>query len=81
MTPHEISHLSRRFYPEYRSFAMNLKIMARVEALPPNFRRAFLLHYNGMKYKDIATITNVPVGTAKSRVWTARNMLRDRIKR
>ncbi len=24
MTPHEISRLSRRFYPEYRSFALNL---------------------------------------------------------
>lgn len=164
MTPHEISRLSHRFYPEYRSFALKLtrdedlaadllqeaiylvlknherftkgtnlqawiktiirntfisgyrkqkrrqeitdehlhqevwmnkivdenpavsdlgaeEIMTRVEALPPNFRRAFLLHYNGMKYKDIATLTKVPVGTAKSRVWTARNMLRARVKR
>ncbi len=24
MTPHEISRLSHRFYPEYRSFALNL---------------------------------------------------------
>jgi DNA-directed RNA polymerase specialized sigma24 family protein len=56
------------------------EIMERIQALPENFRRAFLLHYNGMKYKDIATLTNVPVGTAKSRVWTARNLLRERIK-
>lgn len=164
MTPHEISHLSHRFYPDYRSFALNLtrdeesaadllqeaiylvlknherftkgtnlqawiktiirntfisgyrkqkrrqeitdehlhqeewmnkttdknpaesdlgaeEIMARIQELPENFRRAFLLHYNGMKYKDIATLTNVPVGTAKSRVWTARNLLRDKVKR
>ena len=165
MTPHEISQLSQRFYPEYRSFALHLtrdeesaadllqeaiylvlknherfakgtnlqawiktiirntfisgyrkqkrrqeitvehlhqesewmnktttrnpaegtlgaeEIMARVEALPANYRRAFLLHYNGMKYKDIATITGSPIGTAKSRVWTARNMLRKKVSR
>jgi RNA polymerase sigma-70 factor (ECF subfamily) len=57
------------------------EIMERIKALPEIYRRAFLLHYNGMKYKDIATITNVPIGTAKSRVWTARNMLRERVKR
>jgi len=57
------------------------EIMAQIESLPEIYRRAFLLHYNGMKYKDVATITNVPIGTAKSRVWTARNLLRERIKR
>jgi RNA polymerase sigma-70 factor (ECF subfamily) len=164
MTPHEINRLSSRFYPEYRSFALNLtrdeesaadllqeaiylvlknherftkgtnlqawiktiirntfisgyrknkrrqeiteehlhpndwmnktiannpaesslgaeEIMTRIEALPEIYRRAFLLHYNGIKYKDIAVLTNVPVGTAKSRVWTARNMLREQIVR
>ncbi|MEL7163348.1 MAG: RNA polymerase sigma factor [Bacteroidota bacterium] len=57
------------------------EIMAQIEQLPEIYRRAFLLHYNGMKYKDIATITNVPIGTAKSRVWTARNLLRERVSR
>lgn len=164
MTPHEINHLSHRFYPEYRSFALNLtrdeesaadllqeaillvlknherftrgtnlqawiktiirntfisgyrkdkrrqeiaeehlhpddwmnktiaenaaesrlgaeEIMAKIEALPEIYRRSFLLHYNGIKYKEIAVMTNVPVGTAKSRVWTARNMLREGMER
>lgn len=57
------------------------EIMAQVESLPEIYRRAFLLHFNGMKYKDIATLTEVPIGTAKSRVWTARNMLREKIAR
>ncbi|MEO0733242.1 MAG: RNA polymerase sigma factor [Bacteroidota bacterium] len=57
------------------------EIMTQIEQLPEIYRRAFLLHYNGMKYKDIATITNVPIGTAKSRVWTARNLLRERVSR
>lgn len=57
------------------------EIMARIEELPQIYRRSFLLHFNGMKYKDIAKITDVPIGTAKSRVWTARNLLRERVKR
>lgn len=52
-------------------------IEAQILALPPAFRRAFRLHMNGMKYKDIAALTGVPVGTAKSRVWTARKLLKD----
>ena len=163
MTPREIQHLSRRFYPEYRPFALHLtrdedtaadllqeaiylvlknhdrfgkgtnlqawiktiirntfisgyrkqkrrqeiseehfhdendwmnktvaanpaeatlgaeEIERRIEQLPPIYRRAFRLHYQGMKYKDVATLTGVPVGTAKSRVWTARQLLRDKM--
>lgn len=56
-------------------------IMERIEALPEIYRRAFRLHLNGIKYKDIATMTGVPIGTAKSRVWTARNMLREKLER
>ena len=57
------------------------EILEHVEALPEIYRRAFRLYYNGMKYKDIASLTGVPLGTAKSRVWTARNMLRERIEK
>ena len=164
MTPHEINYLSRRFYPEYRSFALHLtrdedtaadllqetiylilknherftkgtnlqawvktiirntfisgyrkqkrrqeitdeylhpsdwmnqttdrnpaeselgaeEIEARIEALPAMYRRAFRLYLNGMKYKDIAQLTQVPIGTAKSRVWTARNLLKEQVQR
>ena len=164
MTPHEINYLSRRFYPEYRSFALHLtrdedtaadllqetiylilknherftkgtnlqawvktiirntfisgyrkqkrrqeitdehlhpsdwmnqttdrnpaeselgaeEIEARIEALPAMYRRAFRLYLNGMKYKDIAQLTRVPIGTAKSRVWTARNLLKEQVQR
>lgn len=57
------------------------EIMNRIESLPEIYRRAFRLHLNGIKYKDIATMTGVPIGTAKSRVWTARNMLKEKIQR
>ncbi|NJC27874.1 RNA polymerase sigma factor [Neolewinella antarctica] len=51
-------------------------IMTRVEALSPIYRRAFKLYNNGLKYQEIANVTGVPIGTAKSRVWTARQQLR-----
>ena len=47
-----------------------------IDQLPPSYRRAFRLHLNGVKYKDIAVITNSPIGTAKSRVNTARRLLK-----
>ena len=52
-------------------------IMAKVDALPAIYRKAFKLYYNGHKYQDIAAMTQVPIGTAKSRVWTARKLLRE----
>ncbi|OAV44153.1 RNA polymerase sigma factor [Lewinella sp. 4G2] len=55
-------------------------IMNRVEALSPIYRRAFKLYNNGLKYQEIANITGVPIGTAKSRVWTARQQLRDGVR-
>ena len=54
-------------------------ILAKVEALPQIYRRAFRLYYNGLKYQEIADITEVPIGTAKSRVWTARKLLRESV--
>ena len=56
-------------------------IMAKVDALPEIYRRAFKLYYNGLKYQEIADLTNVPIGTAKSRVWTARQRLREEVAR
>ncbi|OAV44050.1 RNA polymerase sigma factor [Lewinella sp. 4G2] len=54
-------------------------ILRIVDSLPAVNRRSFLLHYRGMKYKDIARLTAVPIGTAKSRVFTARKVLRERL--
>jgi RNA polymerase sigma-70 factor (ECF subfamily) len=51
-------------------------IMARVQALPPIYRRAFELRLNELPYEQIARRTGVAVGTAKSRVHTARRLLR-----
>lgn len=56
-------------------------ILEVVDQLPERYRRAFLLHYHGAKYRDIASWTGVPVGTAKSRVFTAKALLREALER
>jgi len=52
------------------------EIMKLIEEMPKIYRRAFLLFFQGMKYQEIAKLTGVPVGTAKSRVFTARKSLK-----
>jgi RNA polymerase sigma-70 factor (ECF subfamily) len=47
-------------------------VRASVEKLPEFLRQVVLLaYYQGLKYKDIADILGIPVGTVKSRLHTA----------
>lgn len=52
------------------------EILHLIEALPAANRRAFHLHLRGFRYHEIARLTDCPVGTAKSRVHSARKTLR-----
>lgn len=54
-------------------------IMGIVQTLPVIYRHPFLLHFEGIKYREIANRLGIPVGTAKSRVFTARQLLRDKV--
>jgi RNA polymerase sigma-70 factor (ECF subfamily) len=48
-----------------------------VEALPDELRTPLLLHaWEGMKYREIAAVLEVPVGTVMSRLYAARQRLR-----
>jgi len=48
------------------------RVRAGVDALPEFLRQVVLLaYYQGLKYKDIADILRIPVGTVKSRLHTA----------
>ncbi|MEL7162557.1 MAG: RNA polymerase sigma factor [Bacteroidota bacterium] len=55
------------------------EIMRLVNALPEHYRVSFLLHYRGLKYREIAERVGAPVGTIKSRVSTARAILREQL--
>ncbi|MEM9260396.1 MAG: sigma factor-like helix-turn-helix DNA-binding protein, partial [Bacteroidota bacterium] len=55
------------------------EIMRLVNALPEHYRTSFLLHYRGLKYREIAALVQSPVGTIKSRVSTAKALLREQL--
>ena len=57
--------------------AAHTTIMEAIERLPEEFREAVLLRdLNGLAYEEIAKITEVPIGTVKSRVNRGRLRLR-----
>ncbi|WP_367390439.1 RNA polymerase sigma factor [Lewinella sp. LCG006] len=41
----------------------------------------FLMHYRGYEYQEIANYLSLPMGTVKSRIFTARKKLKDAIER
>jgi RNA polymerase sigma-70 factor, ECF subfamily len=52
-----------------------------IDELPPGERECLVLsEYNGMKYADIADILGIPVGTVKSRIFSAVQRLREKLK-
>lgn len=51
-----------------------------LETLPPNFREVLILReVEGMSYKQIAEILDVPIGTVMSGLARGRTQLRDRL--
>lgn len=54
------------------------KVVARnVEVLPEHFRAVVFMTLQGYKYEDIASTLQIPVGTVKSRMNTAKSRLKD----
>ena len=46
-----------------------------VNSLPEDFRRPFIMAYQGYKYEEIAEELGSPLGTIKSRIFFARKKL------
>ncbi|MCB9297468.1 MAG: RNA polymerase sigma factor [Lewinellaceae bacterium] len=51
------------------------ELMKMVNTLPDDFRRPFLMAYQGFKYDEIAEQLGSPLGTIKSRIFFARKKL------
>ena len=54
------------------------EIMDAINAFPEKFRVPFSMHVAGYKYNEIAERTSLPLGTVKSRIFAARQMLQER---
>lgn len=53
-----------------------------VQALPPHYRIAVVLHYvQGLTYREIAEVLEVPPKTVETRLYRAKTLLRARLSR
>ncbi len=52
-----------------------------INSLPVDFRTVILLcDIEGFKYEEISKIIDIPIGTVRSRLFRARNMLKEQLK-
>lgn len=57
---------------------INQQIQKAMRVLKPDYRVVIVLkHFHGMSYREMAEITGVPEKTVKSRLFTARQQLKD----
>ena len=54
------------------------EISEAINGFEDELRIPFSMHVSGYKYEEIAEYTGLPVGTIKSRIFTARKRLRER---
>ncbi len=61
---------------------MGDEVTIAINSLPIDFRTVVLLcDVEGFTYEEIAKIVDVPIGTVRSRLFRARNMLKERLKK
>lgn len=75
--------ISENFIPEELILKeeMNKAILEQINKLSPNKRRVLLLYYfKEMSLKEISLIENIPIGTVKSRLYSAKRLLKNLIK-
>lgn len=63
-------------------YMMGDEVTIAINALPLDFRTVILLcDIEGFTYEEIAKIIDVPIGTVRSRLFRARNMLKEKLKK
>ena len=62
-------------------YMMGDEVTLAINALPLDFRTVILLcDIEGFTYEEIAKIIDVPIGTVRSRLFRARNLLKEKLK-
>ncbi len=57
------------------------EITTALNSLPVDFRVAIILSYiEGFTYEEIAKITDIPIGTVRSRLFRARNLMKEQLR-
>jgi RNA polymerase sigma-70 factor (ECF subfamily) len=54
-------------------------IMQVIDSVDRTYVEAFMMHFNGYKYEEIAEQLDIPLGTVKSRIFLARKKLMSRL--
>lgn len=76
--PYSVFHEVQEADPEGRFFEqiVDEEVLNAIDRLPDEFRETLILSdLEGLSYQEIAKITEVPVGTVKSRLFRARQAL------
>jgi RNA polymerase sigma-70 factor (ECF subfamily) len=75
--------LESKTIPSYAG-EINLRVQEiyrKIESIGELYSVPFLLHYQGYEYQEIANELDLPMGTVKSRIFTARKKLKSQIER
>lgn len=57
-------------------------VFRRISTLPEHYKSPFLLrYYCGMSYQDIAWVSDIPIGTVKSRINEGRRLLKKEVEK
>lgn len=56
------------------------EVVRAINALPPAFRMVVLLDLEDFTYEEMAAIADIPIGTVRSRLHRARNILADKLR-
>ena len=55
------------------------EIKAHIDRLPDIYKRSFNWYLDGFKYREIADMLDIPIGTVKHRIHVARKILKENI--
>ena len=59
------------------NFILEKEVNKQIDKLGDEYKEPFEMHFNGFKYKEIASELDIPIGTVKSRIFIARKKLMD----
>ena len=71
---------SRATHNRAGSNIMTQELHGMIDDLKENYRRPFLMFYRGFHYKEISEQLDIKIGTVKSRIFFARQQLKEKIR-